>query len=202
MPSPTRIRLFNFRLLAVLVVFAGLASGCQSSRPSFSFQPIVLRAGQPGLRVAVARPNASDAPAAAPATASAALAPVAPVAPVVEAAASQPVIGTSADSQVPASSQPQTGQPQLLAATSAQSITPTAAGQNRALAPHRRLLPHRAQAPARQGLGLTVLGLLGMVALVVALVGLAISGGGAGWIIAAAIAAGVVLLAYLDPGGH
>ena len=41
-----------------------------------------------------------------------------------------------------------------------------------------------------------------MVALVVALVGLAISGGGTGWIIAAAIAAGVVLLAYLDPGGH
>ncbi|MCI1188699.1 hypothetical protein MON38_14825 [Hymenobacter sp. DH14] len=61
---------------------------------------------------------------------------------------------------------------------------------------------HRAHAPARQGLGLTVLGLLGMVALVVALVGLAISGGGVGWIITAAVAAGVVLLAYLDPGGH
>ena len=106
-----------------------------------------------------------------------------------------------ADSQVPASRQPQRTQPQLLAATTAQLITPTAS-QSRALARHRRLLQHRAQGPAQQGLGLTVLGLLGMVALVVALIGLAISGGGAGWIIAAAIAAGVVLLAYLDPGGH
>ena len=61
---------------------------------------------------------------------------------------------------------------------------------------------HRAQAPAEQGLGLTVLGLLAMVALVVALIGLAISGGGAGWIITVAIAAAVLLLAYLDPWGH
>ena len=198
MPSPTRLRLFNFRLLAVLAVFAGLASGCQSSKPSFSFQPIVLRAGQPGVRMAVARPDTSDAPAAAPATASATLVPVAPVA---GAAASQLVTGMPADSQVPASRQPQRTQPQLLAATTAQLITPTAS-QSRALARHRRLLQHRAQGPAQQGLGLTVLGLLGMVALVVALIGLAISGGGAGWIIAAAIAAGVVLLAYLDPGGH
>ena len=65
-----------------------------------------------------------------------------------------------------------------------------------------RILRHRAQAPAEVGLGLTVLGLLAMVVLVVALVGLAISGGGLGWIIAAAVAAGVVLLAYLDPHGH
>ena len=65
-----------------------------------------------------------------------------------------------------------------------------------------RQLLRRAHAPAAQGLGLTVLGLLAMVALVVALIGLAISGGGLGWIITAAIAAGVLLLAYLDPGGH
>ena len=60
----------------------------------------------------------------------------------------------------------------------------------------------RAHAPAEAGLGLTVLGLLAMVVLVVALIGLLISGGGLGWIITAAIAAGVLLLAYLDPGGH
>ena len=73
----------------------------------------------------------------------------------------------------------------------------------RQLAAHRyaRLL-HRAHAPAEAGLGLTVLGLLAMVVLVVALIGLAISGGGLGWIITAGVAAGVILLAYLDPGGH
>ena len=73
----------------------------------------------------------------------------------------------------------------------------------RQLATHRyaRLL-RRAHAPAEAGLGLTVLGLLAMVVLVVALIGLAISGGGLGWIITAGVAALVILLAYLDPGGH
>jgi hypothetical protein len=72
----------------------------------------------------------------------------------------------------------------------------------RFVALHRRPWLRRAQAPAEAGLGLTVLGLLAIVVLVVALVGLAISGGGLGWIITAAIAAGVLLLAYIDPHGH
>lgn len=91
---------------------------------------------------------------------------------------------------------------QRLATATTPAVAAQAAASTRSFTPLRRHLLQRAHAPARQGLGLTVLGLLGMVALVVALVGLAISGGGAGWIIAAAVAAGVVLLAYLDPGGH
>jgi hypothetical protein len=55
---------------------------------------------------------------------------------------------------------------------------------------------------AESGLGLTVLGLLGMVTLVVALVGLLVSGGGLVWAAIAGVAALVVLLAYLDPKGH
>ena len=194
MPFPTRFRLFNFRRLAVLMVFAGIASGCQSSRPSFSFQPIRLRAATP-----VVRPAASAVAAANSVPASVMLSLAAPVTKV---APAQSVAETAAKSQLLPSTQPQPTQPQLLAATSAQTITTNAAGENRIFTSHRRLLRHRAHAPAEQGLGLTVLGILGMVALVVALVGLAISGGGTGWIIAAAIAAGVVLLAYLDPGGH
>ena len=54
------------------------------------------------------------------------------------------------------------------------------------------------QAPAEQGLGLTVLGLLGMVAVVVGLVGVVV-GGGAAWAIIAGVGAVVVLLAYLIP---
>ena len=69
-------------------------------------------------------------------------------------------------------------------------------------ATHRRGLRHRAHAPAESGLGLTVLGLLGLVTLAVALVGLAISGGGLGWAVVAGVAAVVVAVAYLDPGGH
>ena len=195
MPSLTHSRLFNFRLLAVLVAFAGLASGCQSSRPSFSFQPIRLRAAGPVARAAVTQSGPSEASAAAVA--------VAPTVPLAASIAgqkrAQPVTKASAEAPAPAETQAKPTQAQLLATATAQT---TASTQNRALAPLRRHLLHRAHAPARQGLGLTVLGLLGMVALVVALIGLAISGGGTGWIITAAIAAGVVLLAYLDPGGH
>ena len=113
-----------------------------------------------------------------------------------------PVTNIPAKPQLSPATRPQRAQAPLLATTTPQTITTTVAGQNRIFASPRRLLRHRAHAPAEVGLGLTVLGLLAMVALVVALVGLAISGGGAGWIIAAAIAAGVVLLAYLDPHGH
>lgn len=197
MPFITLSRLSNCYLLAVLAAFGGLASGCQSSRPSFSFQPIRLRATVPVSRAARARPIVAEVGAA-----SVAAVPLASVMPTAEAVPTQPAHEAPAKPPVPAETQPPRTQPQLLAAAMAQTTAATAPAQNRALALFRRPLLHRAHAPARQGLGLTVLGLLGMVALVVALIGLAISGGGVGWIITAAIAAGVVLLAYLDPGGH
>ncbi|WP_345050966.1 hypothetical protein [Hymenobacter glaciei] len=189
--------MLHFRLLAVLMVFAGLASGCQSSRPSFSFQPIVLRATAPASPTMAGRAATVEMPAA-PLAATTTLAPAAPVAEVV----GMPLpAGPAAKSQVPAAARQQFAQPQLLAAATAQTATTPPAKVRASLFRQRPLL-HRAHAPASQGLGLTVLGILGMVVLVVALVGLAISGGGVGWIITAAIAAGVVLLAYLDPGGH
>ena len=59
----------------------------------------------------------------------------------------------------------------------------------------------RAQAPAEVGLGTTVLGVLGLVMLPIALIGLILSGGGLVWAIVAAAAAVAVLVAYLDPVG-
>ena len=113
-----------------------------------------------------------------------------------------PALPAAEESYVQVSTQPKHAQAQPIDATAAQTIAAVAPANVRDAASFQRALLHRAHAPARQGLGLTVLGLLGMVVLVVALIGLAISGGGVGWIITAAVAAGVVLLAYLDPGGH
>ena len=191
MPSFTLARLFNCCSLACLVVVGSLAGGCQSSRPSFSFQPIGLRTVASMPQEAGARPTkAPDAPGAAT------LAPAAVTASVL------PTPPTAAASYAQVSTQLEPEQAQLLSATANQATAAAAPANTRAASFSRRALLHRAHAPARQGLGLTVLGLLGMVVLVVALIGLAISGGGVGWIITAAVAAGVVLLAYLDPGGH
>jgi hypothetical protein len=51
-------------------------------------------------------------------------------------------------------------------------------------------------------LGTTVLGILGLILLPVALVGLALSGGGLVWGIIAGAAAVAVLVAWLDPFGR
>ena len=67
---------------------------------------------------------------------------------------------------------------------------------------HRRAFRHRAHAPAEVGLGTTVLGVLGLVTLPIALIGLALSGGGVVWAVIAAAAALAVLVAYLDPVGN
>ena len=68
------------------------------------------------------------------------------------------------------------------------------------LAPvHRRALLARPRASAEAGLGTTVLGVLGLVVLPIALLGLALSGGGLVWAIVAGAAAVAVLVAYLDP---
>ena len=67
---------------------------------------------------------------------------------------------------------------------------------------HRRTLLHRPHATAEVGLGTTVLGVLGLVVLPIALIGLLLSGGGLVWGIVAGAAALAVLVAYLDPFGR
>ena len=72
----------------------------------------------------------------------------------------------------------------------------------RSAALHRRPLLARAHATAEAGLGTTVLGVLGLVVLPIALLGLLLSGGGLVWGIVAGAAALAVLVAYLDPFGQ
>ena len=71
----------------------------------------------------------------------------------------------------------------------------------RPAASHRRALLHRPHATAEVGLGTTVLGVLGLIVLPIALIGLLLSGGGLVWGIVAGLAALAVLVAYLDPFG-
>ncbi len=62
-------------------------------------------------------------------------------------------------------------------------------------------LRHRPQGIAEAGLGTTVFGILGLVTLPIALLGLLLSGGGLVWGIVAGAAALAILVAYLDPFG-
>ena len=71
----------------------------------------------------------------------------------------------------------------------------------RPAASHQRALLHRPHATAEVGLGTTVLGVLGLIVLPIALIGLLLSGGGLVWGIVAGLAALAVLVAYLDPFG-
>ena len=66
----------------------------------------------------------------------------------------------------------------------------------------RRTWLRRPHATAEMGLGTTVLGVLGLIALPIALVGLLLSGGGLVWALVAGLAAVAVLVAYLDPFGQ
>ena len=66
----------------------------------------------------------------------------------------------------------------------------------------RRVLLTRPHTTAEVGLGTTVLGVLGLVVLPIALIGLLLSGGGLVWGIVAGLAALAVLVAYLDPFGR
>ncbi len=171
-------RLFNQLLLALLTLaFAGLSTGCQSTRPSFSFQPASRRLP------ALAAPTA-------PTTATANTLP-APAIPLV-AAASQP-----APMHYP-SRQRARPVPRPLPKEAILAPTPVA---SRFLARRRPLLS-RPHAQAEAGLGTTVLGILGLVVLPIALIGLALSGGGVVWAIVAGAAALAVLVAYLDPFGR
>ena len=174
-----------------LLACVGGASGCQSLRPSYSFAP-VLWAGAaapvaaPAAATAVPEPAPLLAPLPAPAASAAA-----------SAAASGPVLR-------PASTAPAT------AVAAGPRVLPLRSGLGSwraravALAPPAaaaRLRPARPQAPAEVGLGTTVLGVLGLVALPIALLGLLISGGGLVWGVVAGLAALAILVAKLDPFG-
>ena len=180
----TRPRLFQFRLLALLVLTGSLASGCQSSRPSFSFQPMPGRA-----RVV----KGTEATAAAPVTA-----PEPAVLPVAVTQA-KPVAYSAITPTVAPRQRQQRPRPELAGIFTEKNIfLPT----TRPAAPPRRPLLYRSHGTAEAGLGTTVLGVLGLVTLPIALLGLLLSGGGLVWGIVAAAAALAVLVAYIDPFGR
>ena len=161
-----------FSRLLPLLAAASLLAGCQSSRSGFSFQPAPR---------AVALEN-SVAPAATKTAPTAA-------APFATAAANQSVI------------------PQFKAQAPHLVHRPArglAAWQPAPLArrpPAARHPQPKPQAPAEVGLGTTVLGVLGLVVLPIALLGLLLSGGGLVWGVVAGLAALAVLVAKLDPFG-
>ena len=175
----TRPRLFHSRLLALLVVISGVASSCQSSRSSFSFQPVPGRA-----RVVAAIAATPLELAAAPV--------LTPPRPDTQLAIPTPV------ARRPRQTLPL---PQPVAVAS-ETATIVSLPMVRPAATHRRPLLARAHVPAEVGLGTTVLGVLGLVVLPIALIGLAISGGGLVWGIVAGAAALAVLVAYIDPFGR
>ncbi len=170
---------FRFYFLGLLVVSGGLASSCQSSRPSFAFQPM-----------------AHQGPATTPATVAAEILPRATV---TEAPAKAPLSQTGAEPMTQKQPRkPSRPQRQAMVAEvaniiiSAQPVTPI----------RKRSFLSRPQATAESGLGTTVLGVLGLIALPIALIGLALSGGGLVWAIVAGAAALAVLVAYIDPFGR
>ena len=169
----THPRLFRARILALLIFFAGLASGCQSSRPSFSFQPAPGRV-RPGLTTLPVAVEDS-----------------------VGAGATSTTIPPNFGVEIQPRKQ-RRRQLQPAPAIAAQILA--VAAKSKAVTHHRALL-HRPHATAEMGLGTTVLGVLGLIILPIALVGLLLSGGLV-WGIVAGLAALAVLVAYLDPFGR
>jgi len=175
MPSPTHPRFSS----TCWLVLAGLAllgpgTGCQSARPAFLFQPAAAAA----VGRAEAPPAATNAPAPAP-----------------------PKTAATTAAPAPRSAR-SLGQRQRRVEAARRLRPVAAAGATRVAPPqptHRRPWRQRPQAPAEAGLGTTVLGVLGLVVLPIALIGLALSGGGLVWAIVAGAAAVAVLVAYLDP---
>ena len=177
MPFFPLSRLSNYRLLVVLGIFASLASGCQSSRPSFSFRPGPRQQHEVSTTTAAA-PKADAVP--------------------VEGA---PVAPAASPSDLPPVARQQRRPSQLgLAALATEKVVRRSIV--RPHAPHQRPLLARPHATAEAGLGTTVLGVLGLVVLPIALLGLLLSGGGLVWGIVAAAAVLAVLVAYLDPFGR
>jgi len=176
MPFTTYFLLFRSRLLALLMASTALASSCQSSRASFSFQAAPHQATHVPARSLTTATTDSVA-------ASAVAAPTPPVA--------LPTVRAQVRRQGPRVRRART------IANRPTAFIQTLAGHP---APPRPWL-HRPKATAEAGLGTTVLGVLGLVLLPVALVGLALSSGGLVWGIVAGAAALAVLVAYLDPFG-
>ena len=182
MPFFPLSRLSNYRLLVVLGIFASLTSGCQSSRPSFSFRPGPRQQHEVSTTTAAA-PKADAVP--------------------VEGA---PVAPAASPSDLPPVARQQRRPSQLgrAALATEKVVRPSIVRPSivRPHAPHQRPLLARPHATAEAGLGTTVLGVLGLVVLPIALLGLLLSGGGLVWGIVAAAAALAVLVAYLDPFGR
>ena len=164
-------------LFALFVIFTSLTSGCQSSRPSFSFQPAPGRL-RPVLLAAAPFDSLG---------AITALAPAASVLPASNRAPRQARAKVREVSMVAV--------PTAIANTDKRTVV-------RPMPTRRRALLTRPHATAEVGLGTTVLGVLGLVVLPIALIGLLLSGGGLVWGIVAGAAALAVLVAYLDPFGR
>jgi hypothetical protein len=171
MRSPFSTRLLQLGLLAA--VFVGSATGCQSTRPSFSFQPAPRRAA----------PEV-----------------VAGTAPTEPAQAAPVAVAGLAVAQSSGHSRQRVRRPRP--ALQVESRTVVSDPVLRPATARKRLFWARPQAQAEAGLGTTVLGILGLILLPVALVGLALSGGGLVWGIVAGAAAVAVLVAYIDPFGR
>ena len=178
MPVATRPRLFSYHLLPLLVVFAGLMSSCQSSRPSFAFQ-LAPRRAVLAEKVAstVTEPDSVGT--------TVAVVPAAPAAPLVAR------MQGKARRQVPGAVR--------MAAVAKVVLTPAI---ERSKLHQRRAVLQRPHATAEAGLGTTVLGVLGLIMLPIAALGLILSGGALGWIIVGGLAALAVLVAYIDPFGR
>lgn len=164
------------RQLAALLLTAsltGLGTGCQTAKVDYTFRP---------LSHSTATPTAATAPAAQPTV---------PLNSVT--AAEQPTairVTQTAEPRQPA--RPRVARHRMVAVSARQARV---AGRVFHHARHVRLLP---QAPAEQGLGLAVLGILGLVAAVVGLIGLLLTGGVA-WAVVAGVGALLALLAWLVP---
>ena len=168
----------NCQRLASLLLAAGtagLGTGCQTAKLDYVFRP------QPRQAV-VSAPAVQLTAVSVPPRQHLTLRP---------AAAALPAPRVSAAARQPG---PNSGRPRRATVAAGAIVSPQAV-VHRA---QQRLLRRSPQAPAEQGLGLTVFGLLGMVAVVVGLVGLLISGG-LGWAVVAGLGAVAVLLAWLIP---
>ncbi len=177
MPAATPLRLFSPHFALLLAIFAGLASSCQSSRPGFAFQPAPGRPARVTTAASLAAPP--DSVGATAATVTGAHSP------------QRPAQARSQERRLAPAAR--------VAAVAKAALVPKTA---RSATGKRRVLLQRPHGTAEVGLGTTVLGVLGLVALPIALIGLAISGGGLVWAIVAGAAALAVLVAYLDPFGR
>jgi hypothetical protein len=170
------LQLFRPGGLAVLVLLGGgLLDSCQSSRPSFSFEPAPRATAVVETPVLISAPPSAQAP---PETSVRGLA---------------GPLGVKSSAHGSHLARKQMGV-----------IIPRRPAQWTRLArfspnPGPRL-GARPQPAAEAGLGTTVIGILGLLIIPVGLIGLAL-GGGLVWGLVAAAGAAAVLVAYLDPFG-